>query len=50
MTKGGPPRKDERAPPEADLLWDCFTNWAEVLHELEVRKKEGTQPRGGSES
>jgi hypothetical protein len=50
MTKDRPVRREERPSQEPDLLWDCFTNWADVLHEIEVRKKDGAQPRGGSES
>jgi hypothetical protein len=48
--KDRPVQGEERAPEEPDLLWDCFTNWAEVLHELEVRRKDGPRPCGGSES
>ena len=50
MMKDRPARREERASPEPDLLWDCFTKWADVLHELEVRKKDGSRPDGIRES
>jgi hypothetical protein len=50
MTMDLPVRREDRATEEPDLLWDCFTNWADVLHELEVRKKDGPQSCGSRES
>ncbi len=33
-----------RAPAKPDLLWDCFTNWSEVLREIDERKRSPGHP------
>jgi hypothetical protein len=30
----------------ADLLWDCFVNWAETLEKIQRGRKANTKSRG----
>jgi hypothetical protein len=45
MTEGAPPKSGATPERLPDLLWECFTNWSDLLRRLE----EGSVPaQGGS--
>jgi glucose-6-phosphate dehydrogenase assembly protein OpcA len=41
MSESKPPTQERGPAGDTDLLWDCFTNWSELLRKMETGKARG---------